>query len=98
MGWFFTGQLFDVFSTYYAIDILKLTESNPLAKTLFDTVGMDQFMMAKLFMSAVLIALYLISLKKINRWRWVLEKSLQIGSIGIWTVVSLNALMIALTI
>jgi hypothetical protein len=91
---FLLAQLLDVLSTYFGIRSFDLYETNPLANLFFNKIGMDQFMLGKLTIDLILIILYILALKKIPRWHWSVEKSLQLGSLGSWGIVTLNILAI----
>lgn len=84
----------DATSTYYGINILGLEEMNPLANLFFTKIGLDGFILIKLAIAITLITIYILSMKRFSKLKWSMEKSLQIGSLGSWTVVSLNLLMI----
>lgn len=90
IGSFFFAQIFDVVSTVVGINFLNLIEMNPLANYLFELLGMEEFMVFKIYLAAFLIGCYLLTIKRFPRWLWSIEKSLQIGSLLTWAIVFLN--------
>lgn len=93
---FFSGQVMDIVSTYFAIIFFHHAEANPLAKGLFDTIGMEKTMGIKLLFALFFIGIYAVSIVKFTRLIWSLEKSLQIGSLFTWLVVFFNIIGVLL--
>lgn len=87
---FFLSQVMDILSTYYGINSFYLSEVNPIARTLFGKIGMTDVMILKLLLSYAVLTFYVFSLRKYELVARALERSLQIASIGTWSIVGLN--------
>jgi uncharacterized membrane protein len=87
---FLLGQVIDILSTHVAINFFQKAESNPVANSLFMSIGMEEVFAIKLVIAAVLVMLYELSIQKWGKIRWSMEKSLQLGGVQTWFAAFLN--------
>lgn len=91
---FFLVQILDVLTTVIGINFFDLSEANPVAQSWFNALGMEQFLVIKIYITSFFIGLYLLTLKKYKKWNWALEKAFQVGTLGMWVIVFLNLVAI----
>lgn len=98
ISFFLMGQIFDVLSTFVAINIFHFIEANPFAYQLFGTVGMLQVMILKICIAVGLIFLYLHFKRREHQLQRPIATSLLVGSIGVWLAVFFNMFGMFLTL
>lgn len=85
---FFVLQLLDIITTYTAITYFAFTEANPVAKLLFNILGMESVLILKIIFVIGLVLGYKYFHDKKHRLGKSFEFSLKAGSIfSFWAVV-----------
>lgn len=93
---FYLANAADVFVTTYALHQDGFTELNSRAQDMINSGETSDILVAKIAITAVLTGIYALTAKEGNRWKWPVEKAMQIGNGLVWGAVVWNMVNVGL--
>ena len=95
---FYLGNFADAAITMVGINQPGFRELNQAADNLISNGGIYNALVGKMAIVAVLTGIYALTASENGRFKWPVERAMQIGNVVVWGAVAWNTLNVGLTV